>query len=110
MHKQPAQQCPWLGTAEVATMLGVTDETIRCWIHRGIRPMNCAIPIRLRCTRLGKRYRIRREWLDEFQQALDAGTGVEVEVPKVEPVDEQRERAIRAKEEAARRLGRRGVK
>ena len=107
MHKQPAKQSPWLSTSEVAGRMNVTDETVRCWVNRGVRPGNCANPVKLRCVRIGKRYCIRRRWLKEFLEALDIAAGTVMPVPQVESIDKRAERAKRAKEEASRRLGRR---
>ena len=50
------RQSPWLDVKQAAAYLGFCERTIRRACQLG----------RLRCVRIGRSMRIRREWLDEW--------------------------------------------
>jgi transposase len=104
---KPAKQSPWLSTREIATRLDVHDETVRAWIRRGLQTGNGNGVVRLRCVRIGGRYRVRRKWLRECLEHLKVEASGQPEPLPVEPVDRQRERFEREKQAVLKRLGRR---
>ncbi len=50
------RQSPWLDVKQAAAYLGFCEKTIRRACQLG----------KLRCVRIGRSIRIRREWLDEW--------------------------------------------
>ena len=54
--EQGAPPSPWLTVKEAAAYVGFCDKTIRRACQVGT----------LRCARVGRRIRIRREWLDDW--------------------------------------------
>lgn len=94
----------WLSPADIAREFGVTTNTVRNWINRGVRMPARPDSLRLRAVLIGKRYAVRRQWMSDFVEALEHSMGVAAngaggrpEVP-VEPVSRQQKRLSRERE------------
>lgn len=106
--KSPANKTAWLGTAEIALRYGMDPETIRNWIVRGVQTRQGLL--RLRGLQVGRRWLVRRRWLREFMQSIDASQSVAPPVPPVEPVDRKQKRFAEEKRRLQERLDRRRKK
>ncbi len=71
----------WLDVAGVRRATGASRSTVWRWFAQGLRRQ-----------RIGCRWKVRREWLDEFQAALD---GVPTDVDKAAAEADQRALAER---------------
>ncbi len=97
----------WYSVRQIARRFGVVGETVRQWIIRGIQTP--AGYVRLRGIQIGNRWSVRRQWLRDFVEAMEAAQGSREQanpVPKVEPTTKQQERFRREREELMKRLGR----
>ena len=93
------EQIEWLSPEKVAALQGVTDETVRLWIRRGLRVHGKRI--RLRARRLGIRHQTCVKWVEEFIAACTAAANGAEPAPQVESESEQRKR-FTADQEAVR--------
>lgn len=93
-------QHQWLGLTDVARRYDVARTTVWAWSMRGCRPTGSPDYVRLRCERVGGRWKTTQEWLDEFQAKLN-GTG-EIPSPVAAPSKTQRTAAATASSLEAR--------
>lgn len=101
----------WLTPEQAAERCGVSAETVRQWILRGVRFRAARHRVRLQGRRVGTRHQTCPAWIDEFFAACTAAGQPEEAAPTmpVESPDQMRQRFRREKELAAKRLKKAGA-
>lgn len=89
-----------LSTHEAARELGINPETIRRWLETGV--LVAGHRVKLRGGKVGGRYRVTREALEEFERACNPG--------RAKPegrIEDEREKALNlaARKRVRKRLG-----
>lgn len=76
MKHEPVNKRPttrWLALSDVATHYGMTSETIRLWVTRGVRVRGQHLKLEARW--IAGRWLTRRRWVREFIRAISAARG-----------------------------------